>query len=135
MPRIRAPSGAHSLAVSALRRPTTVSLPAPARDTFRRLADAGVDLSSLEHAAEAPAGPRSPLADKTVVLTGSLEHFSREALTERRRGLGAKVTGSVSKKTDLVIVGADPGSKFDKACALGIEIWDEAKLQEALKGA
>jgi DNA ligase (NAD+) len=104
----------------------------PARDTFKRLAAAGVDLSSRDHAA----GPvqDSPLANKTVVLTGSLEHFTREALTERLAGLGAKVTGSVSKKTDLVIVGADPGTKLARARALGVEIWDEAKLLEALKG-
>ncbi|MHC4208345.1 MAG: NAD-dependent DNA ligase LigA [Planctomycetota bacterium] len=104
----------------------------PARDTFRRLAAAGVDLRSHDHAT----GPAqdSPLANKTIVLTGSLAHFTREALTEQLAGLGAKVTGSVSKKTDLVIVGGDPGAKLDKARALGIEIWDEAKLLEALKG-
>jgi DNA ligase (NAD+) len=106
---------------------------APARDTFKRLVAAGVDLTSREYAAAPPQGEPSPLADKTVVLTGSLEHSSREALTERLRGMGAKVTGSVSKKTDLVIVGADPGSKIDKARALGIEIWDEGKLLEVLK--
>jgi DNA ligase (NAD+) len=92
----------------------------PARDTFRRLAAAGVDLRSHDHAT----GPAqdSPLANKTIVLTGSLAHFTREALTEQLAGLGAKVTGSVSKKTDLVIVGGDPGAKLDKARALGIEI-------------
>ncbi|MHC4767561.1 MAG: NAD-dependent DNA ligase LigA [Planctomycetota bacterium] len=104
----------------------------PARDTFKRLAAAGVDLSSRDHVARPAQG--SPLADKTIVLTGSLEHFSREALADRLRGLGAKVTASVSKKTDLVIVGADAGSKLDKARALGIEIWDEGKLLEELKG-
>jgi DNA ligase (NAD+) len=104
----------------------------PARDTFKRLAAAGVDLSSHEHAA--PTDQGSPLADKTIVLTGSLEHFSREALADRLRGLGAKVTASVSKKTDLVIVGADAGSKLEKARALGIETWDEGKLLEELKG-
>ncbi len=104
----------------------------PARDTFKRLAAAGVDLGSHEHAVEAAAG--SPLAGKTVVLTGSLQQFTRDALAERLRGLGAKVTGSVSKKTDLVIVGADAGSKLEKARALGIETWDEAKLLEELKG-
>ncbi|MHC4101384.1 MAG: NAD-dependent DNA ligase LigA [Planctomycetota bacterium] len=104
----------------------------PARDTFQRLAAAGVDLSSREHAAGPTRG--STLSDKTVVLTGSLASFTRETLTERLAGLGAKVTGSVSKKTDLVIVGADPGSKADKARALGIETWDEAKLLEELKG-
>jgi len=104
----------------------------PARDTFKRLAAAGVDLSSRDHAAGPAQG--SPLANKTIVLTGSLEHFSREALADRLRGMGAKVTTSVSKKTDLVIVGADAGSKLEKARALGIETWDEGKLLEELKG-
>jgi DNA ligase (NAD+) len=104
----------------------------PARDTFTRLDAAGVDLCSQEHEAGPTEG--SPLADKTIVLTGSLEHFTREALADRLRGLGAKVTASVSKKTDLVIVGADAGSKLEKARALGIETWDEVKLLEELKG-
>ncbi|MHC4217147.1 MAG: NAD-dependent DNA ligase LigA [Planctomycetota bacterium] len=106
----------------------------PARDTFERLAAAGVDLTSREHAARAPSAAGSPVAGKTVVLTGSLEQFTREALTERLRDLGAKVTGSVSKKTDLVIAGTDPGSKVDKARKLGVETWDEARLLAELKG-
>jgi DNA ligase (NAD+) len=105
----------------------------PARDTFERLAAAGVDLTSREHAASAPSAAGSPVAGKTVVLTGSLEQFTREALTERLRDLGAKVTASVSKKTDLVIAGADPGSKFDKARKLGVETWDETRLLAELK--
>jgi DNA ligase (NAD+) len=104
---------------------------APARDTFERLGAAGVDLSSREYAA-APAAA-SPVTGKTVVLTGALEHFTREELSHHLAGLGAKVTGSVSKKTDLVIVGSEPGSKLDKARALGIEVWDEARLLEELK--
>jgi DNA ligase (NAD+) len=104
----------------------------PARDTFRRLADAGVDLTSREHGAAAPKPEPSPFAGKTVVLTGALEGLSREALTERLEALGAKVTGSVSSRTDLVIVGHDPGSKLDRARTLGIETWNEARLMEAL---
>ena len=70
----------------------------------------------------------------TIVLTGTLESYAREELKDRLEALGAKVTGSVSKKTDLVIVGASPGSKLEKARDLGIEIWDEQRLTAALEG-
>ncbi|NBX25735.1 MAG: hypothetical protein EBQ99_06755 [Planctomycetes bacterium] len=70
----------------------------------------------------------SPFAGRTVVLTGTLEHFDRSTLTERLEALGAKVTGSVSRKTHLVIAGAEAGSKLDKARELGVEVWDEAAL-------
>jgi DNA ligase (NAD+) len=66
------------------------------------------------------------------VLTGSLESFTRDDLKDRLEALGAKVTGSVSKKTDLVIAGESPGSKLDKAQQLGVEVWDEAALLERL---
>ncbi|UOQ48966.1 NAD-dependent DNA ligase LigA [Gracilibacillus caseinilyticus] len=69
---------------------------------------------------------------KTVVLTGKLEIFSRQEAKQRIEALGGNVTGSVSKKTDLLIAGEDAGSKMDKAKKLEIEIWDEAKLQEVL---
>jgi DNA ligase (NAD+) len=75
---------------------------------------------------EKVARPRSrPLAGKTFVLTGTLS-MPREALKERLLAAGAKVSGSVSKKTDYVVVGEDPGSKYDKAKQLGIAILDEA---------
>lgn len=74
----------------------------------------------------------SVFAGKTVVLTGTLERFDRDDLTQKLQDLGAKVTGSVSKKTDLVIVGHNPGSKLDKARELGVEVWDEAKLLKVL---
>ena len=74
----------------------------------------------------APAGPQ-PLAGKTYVITGELSGMSREDAQARLEALGAKVTGSVSKKTTALIVGADPGaSKSEKARALGIETLDEA---------
>ncbi|MDA0975417.1 MAG: hypothetical protein O2927_05560, partial [Planctomycetota bacterium] len=60
------------------------------------------------------------------------ERFTRSELSERLEELGAKVTGSVSKKTDLVVAGANAGSKLAKANDLGIEVWDEAQLLEAL---
>lgn len=101
------------------------------RDAFARLRKAGVDLSSpLYRKREAASG--SPFAGKTIVLTGTLEHFTRPELTERLEALGAKVSGSVSKKTDLVIAGESAGSKLDKARELGIEVWDEARLVKTL---
>jgi DNA ligase (NAD+) len=97
------------------------------RETIQRLRDRGVDLSSKEFCTAATPSD-SPFAGKTIVLTGSLEHFKRNELKERLQALGAKVSGSVSKKTDLVIAGQDPGSKNDKAVSLGIDVWDEATL-------
>ncbi|MCE2875956.1 MAG: hypothetical protein LW625_10045, partial [Planctomycetaceae bacterium] len=99
---------------------------------FVDLAEAGVDLTSPIYQKEAA---DSPFAGKTVVLTGTLAAFERSALTERLESLGAKVTGSVSKKTHLLIAGADAGSKLDKARELGVPIWDEAELLKNLPGA
>lgn len=70
----------------------------------------------------------SPFAGKTVVLTGSLSIMSRDDAKERLAALGAKVSGSVSKKTDLVIAGEAAGSKLAKAQELGIEVIDEAEM-------
>ena len=103
-----------------------------ARDTFDRFAAAGVDLSSRDYAAQGPPAD-SPVAGLTVVLTGKLAGFERRELQERLEALGAKVTGSVSTKTDLVIAGENAGSKLDKARHLGIETWDEARLASALE--
>lgn len=66
-----------------------------------------------------------PLNGKTFVLTGTLDEMTRDEAKASLQALGAKVTGSVSKKTDYVVVGADPGSKADKAESLGVEILDE----------
>jgi DNA ligase (NAD+) len=73
-----------------------------------------------------------PLAGRTVVLTGSLEALTRDEAGARLEALGAKVAGSVSKKTSLVVAGDAAGSKLDKANALGIEVWDERKLLDFL---
>ncbi len=73
------------------------------------------------------------LIGKTFVLTGTLPTMSREEAKEKIESLGGKVSGSVSKKTDYVIVGADPGSKYDKALSLGIPVLDEAGLLELIK--
>jgi DNA ligase (NAD+) len=99
---------------------------------FADLAEAGVDLTSPIYQ---KAAADSPFAGKTVVLTGTLAAFERSALTERLESLGAKVTGSVSKKTHLLIAGTDAGSKLDKARELGVPIWDEAELLKNLPGA
>ena len=73
-----------------------------------------------------------PLAGKIFVLTGTLESLTRDEAKERIQALGGKVVGSVSKKTDYVVVGADPGSKADKARELGVAIFDEAAFIEQL---
>jgi DNA ligase (NAD+) len=69
-------------------------------------------------------GPQ-PLAGLTVVVTGTLADFSRDAASAAVTGLGGKVSSSVSKKTDFVVVGDSPGSKFDKAVSLGVPVLDE----------
>src|SRR5690606_2982332 len=79
-----------------------------AHDTFRPLRQVGLDLASPLHRQRASSD--SPLAGKTVVITGSFESFTRDELTERLEALGAKVTGSVSRKTDLVVAGENAGS-------------------------
>jgi DNA ligase (NAD+) len=103
--------------------------PAASR-TFDDLRAVGVDLSSHDYA---PPGKRSaaatgPFSGKTIVLTGTLARFDRTALSELLEARGAKVSGSVSRKTDLVIAGENAGSKLDKARELGIQVWDEARL-------
>jgi DNA ligase (NAD+) len=83
-------------------------------------------------AAEAPAASGSPVAGKTVVFTGTLETMTRSEAKARAESLGAKVAGSVSKKTDYVVVGADAGSKAKKAAELGVETLTEQEWRELI---
>ncbi|MEM7754391.1 MAG: NAD-dependent DNA ligase LigA [Planctomycetota bacterium] len=103
--------------------------------TFDGLRDAGVDLASRDYAEATAAAGDGPFAGKTIVLTGTLERYERRALGELLSSAGAKVTGSVSKNTDLVIAGDKAGSKLSKAESLGVEVWDETALVSALRAA
>lgn len=104
-----------------------------ARRNFEDLRKAGVALSSLEFVqASKSSTPDSVFKGKTIVLTGALSGHEREDLSRFLESLGAKVSKSVSSKTDLVIVGDSAGSKLDKARELGIETWDEPRLDREL---
>ena len=91
------------------------------RALVSELAAAGLTMNAPISAPSAP----GPLSGKTFVLTGTLATLSREEATEKIQSLGGKVTGSVSKKTDYVVAGADPGSKLAKAESLGISVLAE----------
>jgi DNA ligase (NAD+) len=82
---------------------------------------------------EGPPPSDGPLADKVLVLTGTLPELSREAATERILAAGGRVTSTVSKKTDYLVAGESPGSKLEKAQRLGVSVLDEAGLLELLK--
>ena len=97
---------------------------------LRRLKELGIQPKSEKISARKAA--ELPMAEKTFVLTGTLPSMTREEATEKIEALGGHVTGSVSKKTDYVLAGSEPGSKFDKAKELGVKIIDEAAFRKML---
>jgi DNA ligase (NAD+) len=98
------------------------------REVVEQLRACGVTWEEGEPAARAP----KPLAGKTIVLTGTLPTLSRDEAKDLLEAAGAKVAGSVSKKTDYVIAGAEAGSKLDKAQELGVPVLDEDGLRKLL---
>ncbi|BFI96086.1 MAG: NAD-dependent DNA ligase LigA [Rhodanobacter sp.] len=92
------------------------------------LGEAEAAMRRLLDAIPSSAAASLPLEGQTVVLTGSLPTMSRDQAKEKLEALGAKVAGSVSKKTRFVVAGAEAGSKLDKANELGVPVWDEAQL-------
>ena len=93
-----------------------------------RLIDAGIDWPHEEINPD-----EQPLAGQTIVLTGTLSAMSRSEAKEKLQMLGAKVAGSVSVNTDIVVAGPGAGSKLKKAAELGIEVLDEDGLLELLE--
>jgi DNA ligase (NAD+) len=100
-------------------------------EVLRDLADAGVEAELPEPRTVAAAGP---LQGRTLVVTGTLEGFSREEAEEAIRGAGGKPSGSVSKKTDWLVAGENAGSKLAKAESLGVPVLDEAGFRRLLSG-
>ncbi len=100
------------------------------RELIEKLRRHGVNFES-----RAPERPREgPLAGKTVVITGTLPGVTREEAAERLAAAGAKVTGSVSKKTDLLLTGEEAGSKLEKARSLGVRVVSWEEMREIIEG-
>jgi DNA ligase (NAD+) len=100
------------------------------REVIEQLRACGLRWEEGEPAAQAP----KPLSGKTVVLTGTLATLTRDEAKEMLEAAGAKVAGSVSKKTDYVVAGAEAGSKLEKALELGVAVLDEEGLRQLLAG-
>lgn len=101
---------------------------------IEELANAGVNLSYKGITAADIAQIDSPFKDKVIVLTGTLEQYKRTEAKNKIEALGGKVTGSVSKNTDILVAGLEAGSKLTKAESLGIMIWNEQEMIEAIEG-
>ena len=97
------------------------------RRLLQQLGEAGVKPTHEKKTAGA-----GPLSGKTVVVTGSLENFTRQQTAEAIKQAGGKTSSSVSAKTDFVLVGDDPGSKLDKARQLGVKTIDEKAFLKML---
>src|SRR5439155_22745068 len=104
----------------------------PGAEIFEDLIDAGIEAELPEPRARAVEG--GPLAGKSVVVTGSLEGFSRESAEDAIRAAGGKAAGSVSRKTDYLVAGENAGSKLEKAQELGVPVLDEAGFRRVLAG-
>jgi DNA ligase (NAD+) len=102
-------------------------------ELMQELKDRQVNLDYKGIRASQLAEVESPFKDKTIVLTGKLVDYTREDAKEKIQLLGGKVTGSVSKKTDIVVAGEEAGSKLTKAQNLGIDIWDEKQMIQAIE--
>lgn len=102
-------------------------------ELMQELAERGVNLKYKGIRRSQLAEIESPFKDKTVVLTGKLIDYTREEAKEKIQNLGGKVTGSVSKKTDIVVAGEEAGSKLTKAQSLGVEVWDEKQMIQAIE--
>src|SRR5438552_7633110 len=103
---------------------------AAGKNVLRRMKELGIQPKSEKVSAKKAA--ELPLAGNTFVRTGTLPSMTREEATAKIEALGGHVTGSVSKKTDYVLAGTEPGSKFDKAKELGVRIIHEAELRKML---
>jgi DNA ligase (NAD+) len=101
------------------------------RELIQRLREHGL---RMEEEGPEPSQVEGPLRGKTLVLTGTLPDLTREEATEMVEAAGGKVTGSVSKKTDYLVAGEDPGTKLTKAEEIGTEVIDEQRLRELLRG-
>ena len=100
------------------------------REVIEKLRQAGVCWPAMQAIKQ----NELPLAGQTIVLTGSMSEMTRSEAKQRLQALGAKVAGSVSQKTTLVVAGAEAGSKLTKAESLGIEVLDEAAFMDFLRG-
>jgi DNA ligase (NAD+) len=96
---------------------------------IEKMFQAGVEIVYPEREEETP----RPLEGKTFVFTGALRHYTRDEARALVESLGGKVSSSVSRKTDFVVVGEDPGSKYDKARQLGVRTLNEEEFERLIE--